>query len=213
MTSGNQPSELPLPVSPYAKPLVHALLPYSVSRLYSVNERLQPQENNLPVCYLIEEGSVGLYRRNDDKLLHTTKGEMIVGLGSAEDPFMSMYCKALTPCKIGVLTTARAHEIIGEKQLWELLSKHVTYVSNRFYEYILQMTVPTAYELMRIQLFELMNESEEFRQNTTAEKYIRDKTHLSRSGVMRILAELRTGGYVEMEEGKLVKINKLPAKY
>lgn len=47
----------------------------------------------------------------------------------------------------------------------------------------------------------------------TAEKYIREKTHLSRSGVMRILADLKTGGFIEMEEGRLIKINKLPAKY
>jgi hypothetical protein len=36
------------------------------------------------------------------------------------------------------------------------------------------------------------------------------KTQLSRSGVMRILADLKTGGFIEMEEGRLIKINKLP---
>ncbi len=58
-----------------------------------------------------------------------------------------------------------------------------------------------------------MTESEAFRASTTVEKYIRTKTHLSRSGILKILAELKTGGYVEMDEGRLVKINKLPAKY
>jgi CRP-like cAMP-binding protein len=47
----------------------------------------------------------------------------------------------------------------------------------------------------------------------TAERYIREKTQLSRSGVMRILADLKTGGFIEMEEGRLIKINKLPARY
>ncbi|CAM6830726.1 helix-turn-helix domain-containing protein [Klebsiella michiganensis] len=53
----------------------------------------------------------------------------------------------------------------------------------------------------------------DYRHSVTAEKYIREKTRLSRSGVMRILAALKTGGFIEMEEGKLIKINKLPAKY
>jgi len=72
---------------------------------------------------------------------------------------------------------------------------------------------PTAYELIRKHLLELMDEDESFRERITAERYIRDKTQLSRSGVMRILADLKAGGYVEMEEGRLIKINKLPTKY
>jgi CRP-like cAMP-binding protein len=71
----------------------------------------------------------------------------------------------------------------------------------------------TSYELICQQLVQLMNEDESYRRGITAERYIRDKTQLSRSGVMRILADLKAGGYVEMEEGRLIKINKLPAKY
>jgi uncharacterized membrane protein len=52
-----------------------------------------------------------------------------------------------------------------------------------------------------------------YRGSVTAERYIREKTQLSRSGVMRILADLKTGGFIEMEEGRLIKINKLPARY
>ncbi|MCX3081582.1 helix-turn-helix domain-containing protein, partial [Klebsiella michiganensis] len=72
---------------------------------------------------------------------------------------------------------------------------------------------PTAYEMIRQQLIKLMEEEVDYRHSVTAEKYIREKTRLSRSGVMRILAALKTGGFIEMEEGKLIKINKLPAKY
>lgn len=71
----------------------------------------------------------------------------------------------------------------------------------------------TAYEMIRQQLIKLMEEEVDYRHSVTAEKYIREKTRLSRSGVMRILAALKTGGFIEMEEGKLIKINKLPAKY
>jgi CRP-like cAMP-binding protein len=59
----------------------------------------------------------------------------------------------------------------------------------------------------------LMNEDENFRRSITVERYIREKTQLSRSGVMRILADLKTGGFIEMEDGRLIKINKLPARY
>ena len=67
--------------------------------------------------------------------------------------------------------------------------------------------------MIRQQLIKLMEEDESYRSSVTAERYIREKTQLSRSGVMRILADLKTGGFIEMEEGRLIKINKLPAKY
>ncbi|WP_190324619.1 helix-turn-helix domain-containing protein, partial [Enterobacter ludwigii] len=36
---------------------------------------------------------------------------------------------------------------------------------------------------------------------------------LSRSGIMRILAELRTGKYITMDRGVLIEVNHLPRKY
>ena len=67
--------------------------------------------------------------------------------------------------------------------------------------------------MIRQQLLNLIEEDERYRAAVTAELYIREKTHLSRSGVMRILADLKTGGFIEMEEGRLIKIHKLPARY
>ena len=87
------------------------------------------------------------------------------------------------------------------------------FVYNRLYHNVMPQGAPTAYEMIRQQLLRLMEEEADYRHSVTAERYIREKTQLSRSGVMRILADLKTGGFIEMEEGKLIKINKLPAKY
>jgi CRP-like cAMP-binding protein len=87
------------------------------------------------------------------------------------------------------------------------------HVTNRLYNNMMHRIAPSAYEMIRQQLIDLMREEDTYRKSMTAESYIRDKTHLSRSGVMRILADLKTGGFIEMEEGRLIKINKLPAKY
>lgn len=74
-------------------------------------------------------------------------------------------------------------------------------------------TLSTAYEKIRVQLCELMTEPPSYREKISAEQYIRGKTRLSRSGVMRILASLRDGGYIELEKGVLQKIHSLPDKY
>jgi len=93
------------------------------------------------------------------------------------------------------------------------LSKHLMFVYNRLYNNVMPQGAPTAYEMIRQQLIKLMDEDESYRNAITAERYIREKTQLSRSGVMRILADLKTGGFIEIEDGRLVKINKLPARY
>ena len=55
-----------------------------------------------------------------------------------------------------------------------------------------------------------MQEPDAIRLNTTAAAYIKSRTYLSRSGIMRILSELRTGKYITMERGVLLDIHHLP---
>ena len=43
--------------------------------------------------------------------------------------------------------------------------------------------------------------------------YIHQRTRISRSVVAEVLAALRKGGYIEMNKGKLVAINRLPSEY
>jgi len=45
------------------------------------------------------------------------------------------------------------------------------------------------------------------------EYLIRDKTRLSHSGVLNILAGLKAGGYIVLDKGVLKEVKKLPEKY
>jgi CRP-like cAMP-binding protein len=165
------------------------------------------------MSYLILEGTVAIYRRSDNLMLSTAKSPALFGVANINDIFFDDYLKTVTPCKIGMLTAEQLHVIIQEKALWGLISNHLMFMYNRLYNTVMPKGAPTAYEMIRQQLMLLMNEDESYRREITAERYIRDKTQLSRSGVMRILADLKTGGFIEMEDGRLIKINKLPARY
>ena len=173
----------------------------------------QLQVNGQGMCYLILEGTIAVYRRSDNMMLSTARSPAVFGLANLTDIYFSDYLKTVSPCLIGTITTERVNAIIKEKALWGLLSQQLMYVYSRLYNNVMPQGAPTAYEMIRQQLMKLTEEEEGYRLSVTAEKYIREKTHLSRSGVMRILADLKTGGFIEMEEGGLIKINKLPAKY
>lgn len=199
--------------SPYAQELISYLLPDCTTRRTARGERLDLQINGQGMCYLILEGTVAIYRRSDDMMLSTARSPALFGLANLTDIYFNDYLKTVSPCLIGTLTTERLNEIIKEKALWGLLSKQLMFVYSRLYNNVMPQGAPTAYEMIRQQLIKLMEEDESYRNSVTAERYIREKTQLSRSGVMRILADLKTGGFIEMEEGRLIKINKLPAKY
>ncbi|EPF0314266.1 helix-turn-helix domain-containing protein [Enterobacter chuandaensis] len=199
--------------SPYAQELISYLLPECTTRRTARGERLDLQVNGQGMCYLILEGTVAIYRRSDDMMLSTARSPALFGLANLTDIYFNDYLKTVTPCLIGTLTTERVNEIIKEKALWGLLSKQLMFVYNRLYNNVMPQGAPTAYEMIRQQLIKLMDEDESYRESVTAERYIREKTQLSRSGVMRILADLKTGGFIEIEDGRLIKINKLPARY
>ena len=88
------------------------------------------------------------------------------------------------------------------------------YTAGRVYDHCTRISAPTSYDIIRAQLYELMRESNEFRQNITAANYIQSRTFLSRSSVMKILADLKKGGYIVTDRGVLKQIQQnIPLKY
>ena len=199
--------------SPYAQELISYLKPYCTMHRTGRGEQFDLQVDGKGICYLILEGTIAIYRRSDDMLLSTARSPALLGLANLTDIYFNDYIKTVSPCLVGILSAEKVSEIIKEKALWGLLSKQLMFAFSRLYNNVMPQGAPTAYEMIRQQLVKLMEEDEAYRLGVTAERYIREKTQLSRSGIMRILADLKTGGFIEIDEGRLIKINKLPAKY
>ncbi|MGF6100554.1 helix-turn-helix domain-containing protein [Enterobacter sp. A4] len=175
--------------------------------------RLSMQVGNDRFCYLILKGRVTWHRQSDDLAMVTVTAPSLAGIGNLQQMQMDGYIKTQVACDIAILKMATVYDIIRANQLWEPLAKHMMTIAGKLFESSEQLSAPSAYDIVRAQLNELFNEAPGVRNTITAERYIRDKTHLSRSGVMRILAELKAGGYIEMQRGVLVNIVKLPEKY
>ncbi|EAP8423497.1 hypothetical protein F2B35_22795 [Salmonella enterica] len=80
----------------------------------------------------------------------------------------------------------------------------------------------SAYEIIRSYLIYMENEnSYAIKERYTVVKYMQTFSRLSRSMILKILAQLKIGGFIEMENGKwkmengkLIRINKkLPEKF
>lgn len=115
--------------------------------------------------------------------------------------------------EITTRTTARAQQLIAETNFWERLAKYVAKVTTNLLNNNIIMTAPSTYEVVKFHLIMLIREPVSVRKTTSAVKYILERTRLSLSTVMKMLAQLKQGGYIQLDDGSLVALNHLPAKY
>ncbi|MRS13359.1 hypothetical protein GJV06_00390 [Enterobacteriaceae bacterium RIT691] len=195
--------------NPWSRILVDALLPFATIKSYKKGSRLLVEENGQLVCRFILSGSVEVHRKSDHLLILTPPDYSIFGLGGQN----AIYIITAEASKIATLPLAEFHQRIAELNLWEALAKHMVVTTNKLFNYSKILSAPTAYEIICNQLMELMREPLAIREKIPAERYIRDKTHLSRSSIMKILANLRIGGYITIENGRLLEVHHLPSKY
>ena len=169
-------------------------------------------KDDIRQCFLLLQGSVALHRRGDGIVLNSESAPFILGV-SSQFSSEHLYVRALETSEIARVPLDCFNHIVAQLDLWEHFSKLLIYTASRVYEHCAQISQMSAYDIIRFQLVELMQEPDAIRQKITAAAYIKSRTYLSRSGIMRILAELRTGNYITMERGILLDINHLPRKY
>lgn len=203
-----------LDLKPYAHidKLISTVLPFTERHILAKGEIIQYHNNDVRLCFLLLHGSVALHRRGDGIVLNSESSPFILGV-SSQFSSEHLYVRALETSEIARVSLDNFNKIVAEKNLWEHFSKLLIYTASRVYEHCAQISQMSAYDIIRFQLVELMQEPDAVRKNITAAAYIKSRTYLSRSGIMRILAELRTGKYITMERGVLLEIRHLPRKY
>lgn len=197
--------------SPHARNLSEHLVPYCDVKDYIKNKKLSLLFQGEPVCYLVLSGYVSVYRIEDQLLLANFTSPAIIGLSNNGQDKVKIV--TITKCTLARISKTAAMKIIDEKNLWKSLAYFYMDFSEKVYLSFDLNTHSNSYEKIKSQLYELMAETKEYRNSVSVEQYIRDKTLLSRSGVMRILSALKNGGYIEIERGILININNLPDKY
>lgn len=199
--------------SDYAPELIEHFRHKAEIKHVLARRRLGFQVGGERLCYLVLKGRCTIHRKSDDLLISTLTGPALIGLSNLQRLEVDAYIKTLVPCDIASLKMTDVYDIIVSNDLWEVVAKHMMVLAGKLFHSNEQLSAPSAYDIVRAQLNELINEAPSIRENITAERYIREKTHLSRSGIMRMLAALKGGGFIELHKGILVNIAKLPAKF
>lgn len=164
-------------------------------------------------CFLLHRGSVTLYRNIDGMVLNSESAPYIFGISMQLLESNYLYIRTQESSEVSVISIAEANKIIAREDLWQSLSTLLIYTASRVYDHCTKISSLSSYEIICYQLYELMNETQEVRSSVSVVSYIKSRTFLSRSSIMKILAQLKTGDYIVTEKGFLKAINNIPSRY
>ena len=163
--------------------------------------------------FVILEGVISL-RREENVLIGITQAPYIMGLADGlmknDIPYKLI---AEGNCTGYHLPAKQTITLIEQNQLWRdafyWLAWQIRFLELRD----VQLIGHNSYEQIRATLLSMIDWNEELRSRIGVMNYIHQRTRISRSVVAEVLAALRKGGYIEMNKGKLVAINRLPSEY
>lgn len=193
--------------------IIEQIAPFATRFSANKGEILRYHSGSKRTCYLLHSGGVTLNRRGDGMVLNSEQAPFIMGISNQFSRTENLYVRVNENAELSRISLERLNLLMESFGLWENLCSLMVYTASRVYEHCTLISQMSSYEIIRFQLLELMNESERIRNNITAANYIKSRTYLSRSGIMRILAQLRDAGYIELHRGILISLKNLPLKY
>lgn len=185
------------------------------SRFSYVNEKqlLYSTETNADTTFVIQEGIISL-RRNEHILVGIAQAPFIMGLTNGVMKSEVQYeLVSEGGCSGYHLSSSQTIAIIEEYQLWREAFYWLTWQNRTLQQRDRQLIGNNSYEQIRTTLFSMIEWDESLRSRIGVMNYIHQRTRISRSVVAEVLAALRKGGYIEMNKGKLMGINRLPSDY
>lgn len=209
------PQESPISLlkqpSPYAPELLRQLAEECEFKSYPKGSRFVFIHAGEHMCQFIRNGTISIENLENNLALGIASAPVSLGFTSALAE--KLLLRALDECEVATVPLDTVMARIEEKQLWEIMARHMIIVTNKLFIQNEMATAPTTYDMLCYQLQALAKEPESIRQQIAAYQYIQDRTNLSRSSVMKMLAALKKGGYIELEQGKLLTIKHLPARF
>ena len=174
------------------------------------NKKLNFVRSGKPVCYLVFEGRGLICRSRDNLVIATSRAPSIIGVTSVLFPLSEeYYWRPETDALVMCVETDTVNQVIAEKNLWKNLSFVLGFINYRLNEYNVKSTARTGSSLINKQIHALMLEPIELRMKTGLANYILDRTLLSRSYVMKIVAELKAKNKIVLDGKILIQVNNL----
>lgn len=196
------------------------LLQVSTPFSLAVNQRynLSPDPDNSGII-LMDQGIFSIGHVEDDFYTGTMFSPSIVGFIDAYSLYYNVelrprhFIYADTACTGFFIKTNDFLSKADEFDLWHDVSRILAHRLMVLAAYEREHLGVDAYAKIRSLLNELWLYPEEYRSDINVSSFLQRRSGLSRSQIMRVLSELRKGGYLEITLGKLKNMSKLPSGF
>jgi hypothetical protein len=193
--------------------VMDTLLPAAKPVVCMKNKRFQFSRQGTPVCYLLYEGYGSIFRHSDGLLYSLIKAPYILGITNLVEPFVKcFYWRAESNCTLFMVDASVAREIIAANNLWESHCRILSFLFYQLSEHSHRLVAQNGHQQVTYQIMRFMEESPEIKNSVSLPKYIIDRTLLSRSYVMKVIAELKDAGLIEVENKSLRVLGNLSNK-
>ncbi|KNC88196.1 winged helix-turn-helix transcriptional regulator [Trabulsiella odontotermitis] len=167
-----------------------------------------------PMVCVLHEGIVGIFRESDHLLVAHLYAPFVLGFALTESPQQPhIYLKTRNTVRYEMVPRQQALSMFDQQQLWKSVAWVQGFMATELFRQPASYVGQSSYQLIRQTLLAFMQEEELLRQNMTALEYLQERTLLSRSGIQRILSELKKGDYISLENGKLLAVRHLPERF
>jgi len=140
---------------------------------------------------------------------------MILGLVEAYGPPIPLQYVAKRKVKIAIFNRSQFEALFVQQQKFSYLMKVSAYTLAMVIDSYNERNFSSRYSAIRSMIYRYQKQREEglLHDNSLA-SFIQKRTKISKSYLFKILADLKNGGFIDTENGKLVAILKeLPEKY
>ena len=142
-------------------------------------------------------------------------GPSILGLRQLAPSGATGRYEAIASCMVYSVNADEFVRVVEENRLWPDVVNILVTIINALAARTAASGLQTAYDIIRSNLIYMDSETTcALKERYTVVKYMQTFSRLSRSIILKILSELKSGGFIEMEKGKLIRINRnLPEKF
>ncbi|MGU3414137.1 helix-turn-helix domain-containing protein [Enterobacteriaceae bacterium C34A] len=181
---------------------------------YPLNHRLTVEKGYIS---FIVDGSVAITGKDNELIVGNTIEYMPIGLMERYCPLVDLDYIAMTPISVIKVSWENFDAIFfhSDPQRLTELTTILIYMTIFSLDLHYERKQLTSYQTIKPMLSRYLYRSQTHQNEREGiAAFIMRRTNLSRTHVFRVLADLKEGGYITVEKGKLVSINKtLPEEY
>ena len=187
--------------------------PQKLRIISSKKQEISFYNNKEKSVFHLISGEIELRSTNSNLIVLNVYAPAIIGLSSIFTSNDLFYINTVTDVELVSIPMSELIETANKKNLWIYISTIMSHYLDVCYLRDSILYQDSVYNVIKNHLEILWRYKRDKLDEISVFDFILNRTPVSRSSLNKVLKDLVSGGYIKMNRGKLVEMNKLPSGY